>query len=116
MSVRPWPAPGFPHHADAAGFAPAAAQDLGFENPWQRKGRIWFVFGPEKLALWDWDAGFLKELLAVVLIELHESILASTVVKHHALDYHRARARMRLISEVAGRGFAILSGCIPALC
>jgi hypothetical protein len=31
----------------------------------------------------------MKKLLAVVLIELHGSLLASTVVKYHALDYQR---------------------------
>jgi hypothetical protein len=31
----------------------------------------------------------MEKLLAVVFIELHDSLLASTVVKHHALDYHR---------------------------
>jgi hypothetical protein len=31
----------------------------------------------------------MEKLLAVVLIELHGSLLASTVVNYHALDYQR---------------------------
>jgi hypothetical protein len=31
----------------------------------------------------------MEKLLAVVFIKLHESLLASAVVKYHALDYHR---------------------------
>jgi hypothetical protein len=54
----------------------------------------------------------MEKLLAVVLIELHDSLLASTVVKHHALDYQR-EVTFGVGLAQAGPGFAIF--CVAYL-